>query len=422
MSEHISPSATAPLSEWLSYLESLHTSAIDLGLDRVALVGQKGQLTKPAPKVITVAGTNGKGSTCAIIEAILQKAGYKTGVYSSPHLIRYNERVRINGKELDDERHSEAFAAVESLRGDTSLSLFEFGTLAALWLFMDNQIDVAIIEVGLGGRLDATNIVDHDVSVITSLAIDHVDWLGDDIEVIGFEKAGIFRSGKPAVCGQPEPPASVAAHADDIGSELHQVGYQFTYEQQDNTWHWQCGAFDLRDLPVPNLPLPNAATALMALGLSELDVTDEQIVEGLRTVTLAGRMQTVSQSPLIILDVAHNPHSAAYLANQISSLKQDADAKIHAVVAMLHDKDISATLDVMKSVVDVWYPASLTGPRAADWQQLVHFLPDHVEGYASPVEAFEAAKAALTWKGDVLIVFGSFHTVGEIADHLAQTE
>ncbi|MGF1765933.1 bifunctional tetrahydrofolate synthase/dihydrofolate synthase [Enterovibrio makurazakiensis] len=422
MSEHISPSATAPLSEWLSYLESLHTSAIDLGLDRVARVGQKGKLTKPAPKVITVAGTNGKGSTCAIIEAILQKAGYKTGVYSSPHLIRYNERVRINGKELDDERHSEAFAAVESLRGDTSLSLFEFGTLAALWLFMDNQIDVAIIEVGLGGRLDATNIVDHDVSVITSLAIDHVDWLGDDIEVIGFEKAGIFRSGKPAVCGQPEPPASVAAHADDIGAELHQVGYQFTYEQQANTWHWQCGAFDLRDLPVPNLPLPNAATALMALGLSELDVTDEQIVEGLRTVTLAGRMQMVSQSPLIILDVAHNPHSAEYLANQISSLKQDADAKVHAVVAMLHDKDILATLDVMKSVVDIWYPASLTGPRAADWQQLVHFLPEYVEGYASPVEAFEAAKTALTWKGDVLIVFGSFHTVGEIADHLAQTE
>ncbi|WP_394210658.1 bifunctional tetrahydrofolate synthase/dihydrofolate synthase [Enterovibrio calviensis] len=422
MSEHISPGATAPLSEWLRYLESLHTSAIDLGLDRVALVGQKGKLIKPAPKVITVAGTNGKGSTCAIIEAILQKAGYKTGVYSSPHLIRYNERVRINGQELDDERHSEAFAAVESLRGDTSLSLFEFGTLAALWLFIDNQIDVAIIEVGLGGRLDATNIVDHDVSVITSLAIDHVDWLGDDIEVIGFEKAGIFRSGKPAVCGQPEPPASVAAHADDIGAELHQVGYQFNYQQQDDVWHWQCGAFDLRDLPVPNLPLPNAATALMALGLSELDVTDEQIVDGLSSVTLAGRMQRVSESPLVLLDVAHNPHSATYLAQQIAAIKQTSGGKVHAVVAMLNDKDITATLEAMKPVVDVWYPASLTGPRAADWTQLACYLPDCIDGYASPTDAFNAAQSALAWHGDTLIVFGSFHTVGEIADHLVQTE
>ncbi|MDD1782500.1 bifunctional tetrahydrofolate synthase/dihydrofolate synthase [Enterovibrio sp. ZSDZ35] len=422
MSEQILPTAQSPLSEWLSYLEILHTSAIDLGLDRISHVAQKGRLTKPAPKVITVAGTNGKGSTCAMIEAILQKAGYKTGVYSSPHLIRYNERVRVNGKELDDERHSEAFAAIEALRGDTSLSLFEFGTLAALWLFIDNQVDVAILEVGLGGRLDATNIAEHDVSVITSLAVDHVDWLGDDIEVIGFEKAGIFRSGKPAVCGQPEPPASVAAHADEIGADLHQVGYQFNYQQDGDVWHWQCGAFDLRDLPVPSLPLPNAATALMALGLSELDVTDENIVDGLATVKLAGRMETLSDAPHILLDVAHNPHSAAYLAAQIARIKANTDAKVHAVVAMLHDKDITATLEEMKGVVDYWYPASLKGPRAADWQTLAKSLPEGLQGYTTPSDAYETAKAAVAWEGDMIIVFGSFYTVGEIADHFSQSE
>lgn len=421
MSELVTPGATAPLTAWLQYLESLHTSAIDLGLDRVSLIANKGKLTKPAPKVITVAGTNGKGSTCAIIESILLNAGYKVGVYSSPHLIRYNERVRINGQELEDERHTQAFAAIEALRGDTSLSFFEFGTLAALWLFIDNQVDVVVLEVGLGGRLDATNVVDHDVSVITSLAIDHVDWLGDDIEVIGFEKAGIFRSDKPAVCGQPEPPASVAAHADDIGANLHQVGYQFHYEKQGDVWHWHCGAFDLCDLPVPNLPLANAATALMALGLSELDVTDEHIVDGLKSVRLAGRMERVSESPLVLLDVAHNPHSAAYLANQLQGLKAENNTKVHAVVGMLHDKDIAATLEAVKPVVDHWYPASLSGPRAALWAQLAAHLPPDIEGFASPTLAFEAAKAALG-QGDILIVFGSFHTVGEIAGYLRKEE
>ncbi|WP_017006981.1 glutamate ligase domain-containing protein, partial [Enterovibrio norvegicus] len=209
---------------------------------------------------------------------------------------------------------------------------------------------------------------------------------------------------------------------DDIGAELHQVGYQFNYQQQDDVWHWQCGAFDLRDLPVPNLPLPNAATALMALGLSELDVTDEQIVDGLSSVTLAGRMQRVSESPLVLLDVAHNPHSATYLAQQIAAIKQTSGGKVHAVVAMLNDKDITATLEAMKPVVDVWYPASLTGPRAADWTQLACYLPDCIDGYASPTDAFNAAQSALAWHGDTLIVFGSFHTVGEIADHLVQTE
>ncbi|WP_318432618.1 bifunctional tetrahydrofolate synthase/dihydrofolate synthase [Photobacterium leiognathi] len=419
MSGLMAPQATASLSIWLKYLEQLHTSAIDLGLDRVKAVGQKADLLKPAPCVITVAGTNGKGSTCAMLEAILIEAGYKVGVYSSPHLVRYNERVRINNQELDDSEHTQAFASVEAARGDISLSLFEFGTLSALTLFKTHQVDVVVLEVGLGGRLDATNIVDHDVSVITSLAIDHVDWLGDNIDVIGYEKAGIFRSGKPAICGQPHPPATVPAHADDIGAELYQVGYQFEYQIEDNHWNWQCGAFDLTQLPLPNLPLPNAATALMALGAAELDISEENIINGLKKAQLPGRMQRVSEQPLIIMDVAHNPHSAEYFANQLSKIKQkEGKNKIHAVVAMLHDKDIASTIAAMRDTVDDWYPASLTGPRAATAEEILQHLPANCVGFDKPESAFDQA---LTQAGedDMVIVFGSFYTVGQITSHLS---
>ncbi|PSV10575.1 bifunctional tetrahydrofolate synthase/dihydrofolate synthase [Photobacterium leiognathi subsp. mandapamensis] len=419
MSGLMAPQATASLSIWLKYLEQLHTSAIDLGLDRVKAVGQKADLLKPAPCVITVAGTNGKGSTCAMLEAILIEAGYKVGVYSSPHLVRYNERVRINNQELDDSEHTKAFASVEAARGDISLSLFEFGTLSALTLFKTHQVDVVVLEVGLGGRLDATNIVDHDVSVITSLAIDHVDWLGDNIDVIGYEKAGIFRSGKPAICGQPHPPATVPAHADDIGAELYQVGYQFEYLVEDNHWNWQCGAFDLTQLPLPNLPLPNAATALMALGAAELDISEENIINGLEKAQLPGRMQRVSEQPLIIMDVAHNPHSAEYFANQLSKIKQkEGKNKIHAVVAMLHDKDIASTIAAMRYTVDDWYPASLTGPRAATAEEILQHLPANCVGFDKPESAFDQA---LTQAGedDMVIVFGSFYTVGQITSHLS---
>lgn len=418
MSGLTAPLATTPLAEWLSYLEKLHTSAIDLGLDRVQAVAQKAALTKPANRVITVAGTNGKGSTCAILESILLKAGYSVGVYSSPHLVRYNERVRINGSELPDAAHSEAFAFVEQQRGDISLSLFEFGTLAALRLFQTNKVDVVVLEVGLGGRLDATNIAEHDVSVITSLAVDHVDWLGDDINVIGYEKAGIFRSGKPAICGQPNPPATVPAHADDIGAKLYQVGYQFDYALTEDSWTWHSGGFTLENLPVPSLPLPNAATALMALAVAELDIADQHIVEGLASASLPGRMQRVGEHPLIIMDVAHNPHSAEYFARQLTVIKQkEAKGRIHAVVAMLHDKDIASTVAEMKGVVDCWYPASLAGPRAASASEILAHLPAETVGFDSPEAAYDKALTEAEPQ-DVVIVFGSFYTVGQISSHI----
>ncbi|WED20967.1 bifunctional tetrahydrofolate synthase/dihydrofolate synthase [Vibrio sp. JC009] len=416
MSNNLIPQATSSLPMWLEYLENIHTSAIDLGLDRVEVVADKANLRKPAPTVITVAGTNGKGSTCAIMEAILLDAGYKVGVYSSPHLIRYNERVRVNGQILADDRHSSAFSFIEEQRGDTSLSFFEFGTLAALKLFQEEKVDVVLLEVGLGGRLDATNIVDHDVSVITSLAIDHVDWLGDDIEVIGYEKAGIFRADRPAICGQPDAPASVAAHADDIGAKLYQVGYGYTYTDKGDSWDWQSGAFDMTDLPKPSLPLPNAATALMALGVSGLEITDINVVNGLNNAKLSGRMQKVSDAPVIILDVAHNPQSAAYLVSQLK--QRYADKRIHCVLGMLEDKDIGATISELSEIVDFWYLGSLDGPRAASAEALKpHVSGSEVKCFTSPTLAYKEALVKCP-QDEVIIVAGSFYTVAEILVYL----
>ncbi|WGV99517.1 bifunctional tetrahydrofolate synthase/dihydrofolate synthase [Vibrio sp. YMD68] len=415
MTQNPIPQATSPLTVWLDYLSNIHSSAIDLGLDRVQAVAKTAELTKPAPTVITVAGTNGKGSTCALMESILLDAGYSVGVYSSPHLIRYNERVRINGVDLSDEKHCSAFDFIEKARGETSLSFFEYGTLAALRAFQTEHVDIVLLEVGLGGRLDATNVVDHDVSVITSLAVDHVDWLGDDINVIGFEKAGIYRTNRPAICGQPKAPATVAAHADDIGADFYQVGIQYTYHKEtDKTWGWKSGTFELDSLPIPQLPLPNAATALMALAAANLELTDINIVNGLKSAQLPGRMQVISTDPTIVLDVAHNPHSAKYL---VASLQEQYPNKsIHAVVAMLHDKDIESTLDELTSVVTYWYPASLHGPRAASVEELSIHLPSYQGKYSNPVEAFNGALTQANQQ-DVIIVVGSFHTVGEVLEH-----
>ncbi len=414
----IPPQATSSLAMWLDYLNTIHSSAIDLGLERVGRVAKQAQLTKPAPFIITVAGTNGKGSTCALMEAILLDAGYKVGVYSSPHLIRYNERVRINGVDASDQLHVAAFDFVERQRGTTTLSLFEFGTLAALRIFQQEKVDVLLLEVGLGGRLDATNVVDHDVSVITSLAIDHVDWLGSDINVIGYEKAGIFRAGKPAICGQPQAPGSVAAHADDIGADLHQVGIQYDYRLVDeHTWCWNSGPYQLDELPIPQLPLPNAATAIMALGSADLEISDINIVNGLKNARLAGRMQVVHHNPEILFDVAHNPHSAQYLAEKMA--QRYPNRTIHMVIAMLHDKDIKSTVAELKPIVTYWYVASLTGPRAAKASELCEHLTDNFIAFAKPVTAFKAALTNAD-KDDVIIVAGSFHTVGEVLEYWQQ--
>ncbi|WP_339096487.1 bifunctional tetrahydrofolate synthase/dihydrofolate synthase [Pectobacterium brasiliense] len=408
------PQATSPLVTWLHYLEHLHAQAIDLGLERVKQVAEHLQLLQPAPTVFTVAGTNGKGTTCCTLESILLAAGLRVGVYSSPHLVRYTERVRIQGKELPEALHTQAFADIEAGRGAVSLTYFEFGTLSALQLFKQANLDVVILEVGLGGRLDATNIVDADVSVVTSIAIDHTDWLGNDRESIGREKAGIFRQGRPAVVGEPDMPGTIAAVAAEKGAQLRRRGRDWEYSMQRETWSWQDKQRELSRLPLPNVPLANAATALAALHYSSLNVSEEAIRQGLQHAALPGRFQTVQASPRLILDVAHNPHAAAYLANRLAELPKT--GKVRAVVGMLSDKDIAGTLAHLTPLVDAWYCAPLEGPRGATAQQIAEHLT-RSQSFSDVVTAWKQAMSEAT-EQDIVIVCGSFHTVAHVMEAL----
>ncbi|MDG0801406.1 bifunctional tetrahydrofolate synthase/dihydrofolate synthase [Pectobacterium polaris] len=408
------PQATSPLVTWLHYLEHLHAQAIDLGLERVKQVAEHLQLLQPAATIFTVAGTNGKGTTCCTLESILLAAGLRVGVYSSPHLVRYTERVRIQGKELPEAQHTRAFADIEAGRGAVSLTYFEFGTLSALQLFKQANLDVVILEVGLGGRLDATNIVDADVSVVTSIAIDHTDWLGNDRESIGREKAGIFRQGRPAVVGEPDMPGTIADVAAEKGAQLRRRGRDWEYSVQRETWSWQDKQRELSRLPLPNVPLANAATALAALHYSSLNVSEEAIRQGLQHAALPGRFQTVQASPRLILDVAHNPHAAAYLANRLAALPKT--GKVRAVVGMLSDKDIAGTLAHLTPLVDAWYCAPLEGPRGATAQQIAEHLT-RSQSFSDVVAAWQQAMSEAT-EQDIVIVCGSFHTVAHVMEAL----
>ncbi len=404
------PQATSSLDSWLTYLENLHSQAIDLGLDRIRRVASQLNLLKPAPFVFTVAGTNGKGTTCRTLEALLIASGYRVGVYSSPHLVRYTERVRIQSQELAEAEHTQSLTFIDQGRGDTSLTYFEFSTLSALHLFREADLDVVILEVGLGGRLDATNIVDADVSVVTSIALDHIDWLGPDRESIGREKAGIFRSGKPAVVGEPDMPASISRVADDKGAVLLQRDKQWSYQDQGDSWDFRDIRGELSRLPQPQVPLPNAATALAALRVSGLQVSEACIREQLAGIVLPGRFQVISESPKVILDVAHNPHAATYLASRLAALKPA--GQIRAVVGMLHDKDIAGTLAALRPQVDVWYCAPLEGPRGASADELLSHLPA-ATGYPSVEAAWQAAQQHAD-SDDIILVCGSFHTVAQV--------
>ncbi|WP_140919363.1 bifunctional tetrahydrofolate synthase/dihydrofolate synthase [Limnobaculum xujianqingii] len=411
------PQATSPLASWLYYLEHLHSKAIELGLERVRSVAERLDLLKPAPYVFTVAGTNGKGTTCRTLEMILMAEGYRVGVYSSPHLIRYTERVRIQGQELAESDHTQAFSLIEQGRGETSLTYFEFGTLSAFQLFKQAKLDVVILEVGLGGRLDATNIVDADVAVVTSIALDHTDWLGFDRESIGREKAGIFRSGRPAVVGEPDMPQSIADVAHQLNAPLYRHGHEwsFSVNPAGDSWSWQTNGEQLSSLPLLNVPLANAATAMAALHYSSLSLGDGAIHQGLKQATLPGRFQTIGQSPLRILDVAHNPHAAGYLAERLAALPKQG-GKVYAVVGMLSDKDIEGTLALLKPQVDIWYCAPLEGPRGATAEQLAQYLPQpHIFS-----DVKQAWNQALQNAGsqDTIIVCGSFHTVAHVMEAL----
>ncbi|MDC9596594.1 bifunctional tetrahydrofolate synthase/dihydrofolate synthase [Xenorhabdus anantnagensis] len=421
------PQATSPLMTWLSYLENLHTKAIDMELERVGKLGRQLGLLNPAPKIITVSGTNGKGTTCHTLESVFLAAGLKVGVYSSPHLVRYTERVRIQGKEPTEQDFCRVFAAIETQRGDISLTYFEYGTLAALQLFKEADLDVVILEVGLGGRLDATNIVDADIAAITSIALDHTDWLGADREHIGREKAGIFRRGHFAVVGEHDMPHSIADVADELGAKLFRRGVDWHFSQNENSWNWLSDNQQFNELPLPNLPLANAATAMGVIHclLQQDDkisraINEQAIHAGLKNAQLPGRFQIVRENPLIILDVAHNPHAAGYLVQKLAEQPRSSDSKIRGVVGMLGDKDIAGTLACLSQQINEWYCASLHEPRGEKAEVLSGHLM-HARTFSDVETAWQRAIEDASVQ-DIIVVCGSFHTVAHVMETLEGKE
>ena len=410
MTELSCPKANASLDEWLVYLLAIHPTEIDMGLTRVSQVARKmGLLSLGNTKVVTVAGTNGKGTTCAYLESILSLSGKRVGVYSSPHMLKYNERVRIEGQDVADAAFVEAFEAITAARGEISLTFFEYATLAGLYLFNAAKLDVVILEVGLGGRLDATNIIDADISVVTSVDLDHEAYLGNTRELVGREKAGIFRAGRPAVVGEPDRPASVDEVATKLNASLYRVGVEFDYQQGLEHWHYQGKVLTLSDLPLRTLPLPNAATAIAVIEQAWPELAPEIIAKGIANARLTGRLEQVSAEPLVLLDVAHNPHAARYLAKQLAKYQ---GKRLFALCGMLKDKDIAGVMSVLNNVVDVWALVSLSGERGAAASLLRSALPVNANAqmFDGLSEAWEAVKSQIT-ADDVVIVFGSFYTV-----------
>ena len=401
------------LDDWLRFIEQQHPKAIALGLERVASVFGRMAIRIEAP-VITVGGTHGKGSTCAMLECILRAAGYRTGLYTSPHLLRYNERVRVGGLEADDSTLCDALDAVEHARGSVPLTYFEFGTLAAFYVFAGEAIDVAILEVGLGGRLDAVNVLDADCAVLTSVGIDHVDYLGPTREDIGREKAGIFRAGRPAVIAEPDPPGSVLAAA---GAKLL-LGKDFGYQAQAGQWSYWGPGGRRGGLAYPALrgrtQLRNAAAALCALDSlrGRLAVAMQDIRRGLAEVELPGRFQVLAGRPQVILDVAHNAEAAKTLAQNLAD--SGFAPETIAVCGMLRDKDIGAVVRELAPRVTRWHLASLPGPRGATAEDIAAHLADSpAEKFASPAAAFAAARER-AGESDKIVVFGSFLTVADV--------
>ncbi len=409
--------------EWLSYIEALHPKSIAMGLDRVKAVAEKLQLNPTFP-IITVAGTNGKGSVCAMLSHIYHQAGYKVGCYTSPHLNRYNERVNINLQMISDEALCKAFEAVEAARDDIALTYFEMGTLAAMWYFCHENLEILILEVGLGGRLDAVNVFEPSCAIVTTVDLDHMEFLGETREKIGFEKAGIFRKNTLAICGDDNPPVSLVDYAQKIGANLALIGRDFQVKKAQKSWHYLAENSNLA-LPLLGLfgdfQVNNAACAIRAVQYLNhlLPTTEANIHAALAEVKLIGRFQHVQSTPSVILDVAHNPHAAKSLAQNLRS--SPCAGRTLAVFAMLADKDIEGVISAVESEIDAWYLADIHIARGAKAQDLQVVLQQVLIEYTdkNSIHLFEDVAVALKAAcidadiNDRIIVFGSFYTVAD---------
>lgn len=401
------------LSEWLSYIESQHPNNIELGLDRCSAVLDKLNYDRPKNDIFTISGTNGKGSTCTFLTHFLGLNSLTVGTFTSPHFVRFNERIAIDGEPVSDEVICQAFSHIEEIRGDIALTYFEFNTLAAIYIFSNANLDYWVLEVGLGGRLDSVNMIDADITAVTSISLDHIDWLGDSLEVIAEEKVGIARRGKLLVSGVNNPPKSLAAKAQEIGANLKQKGSDFHFSLNTNsTWSWQGNGQTVTDLPIPSLPVENAATVLAILSYSGFPLEFETLSKLMLDAKLTGRYQTLMTSPNVILDVAHNPEAAQELQRRIEASNKDAVA----VCGMLHDKDIESVLTCLKGSFKRWYLADLEAPRGASAAQLSQYLNVSKE-FENVAQAFDAAIEDVGTDDTNIIVFGSFVTVADCISH-----
>ena len=397
------------LDAWLDYLLQQHPTEIDMGLARVSQVANFLQLTDlGSAKVITVAGTNGKGTTCAFLESILLKAGYSVGVYSSPHLLKFNERVRINGQDVQDSDLISAFETIESNRKGISLTFFEYATLAGLYIFKQKQVDVVLLEVGLGGRLDATNIIDADISVLTSIGLDHQAYLGNTRESVGIEKVGVCRADNPAIIGEPDVPEQVIQRLAQIGSQTSFVDKHFAKTEKEQNWAFK-GIRQIDNLTYPSLPIQNAVTAIQTILSFNDAISDDIIREGIKSARVPGRMELISTHPTVLLDVAHNPQSARYLKSQLSKFQ---GKRVFALCGMLKDKDIQKVIDELDGAFNHWNLVTLDVDRGAKASEIGLYFKDSssIDCFDSVEAGWNELKAKIT-EDDVVIVFGSFYTV-----------
>lgn len=402
------------LSDWLSYIESQHPKNIELGLDRCSAVLDKLNYDRPQHKIFTISGTNGKGSTCTFLTHYLGLKKLSVGTFTSPHFVRFNERIAINGEPVSDTLICQAFEHIEMIRGDIALTYFEFNTLAAIYIFSNAKLDYWVLEVGLGGRLDSVNMIDADVAAVTSISLDHIDWLGNSLDVIAQEKAGIAREGKLLVSGVNNAPLTLQATAKEIGAIFKQKGEDFSFRLSDGTWSWQGNSQVVKGLSIPTLPVENAATVLAILSYSGFDLEFEVLEALMLDARLTGRYQTLMQSPHVVLDVAHNPEAAAELQRRLKSNGKSAIA----VCGMLHDKDIDSVLTCLSEDFQQWFLADLDAPRGANSNQLAQYLnSNRVESFSNVGDAFDAAVKTAQEIDALVIVFGSFVTVADAITH-----